>query len=258
MSGHGGGGHEEEHAGGDERWLVSYSDFITLLFVLFVVLYSISQVDVTKYKILAESMRAAFSTGTGGNAGVINSSIGTGGGGTDPNSQTDPIVVPGMPQKAPDSESVADQLSQMLKSMNVVPGISVQNNIEGELISLSESIVFTPGTTSLQPQAYPVLDNIMVFLNTIPNEIRIVGHTDDTLSSDPKYSNDIELSVGRAIVVADYLINAGLDPSRVSISGKGQYDPIFSNDSEEHRVLNGRTDIVVIYPDSTSLVTTTQ
>ena len=253
MSKHGK-GHEEEHAGGDERWLVSYADFITLLFVLFVVLYSISQVDVTKYKILAESMRAAFSTG--GAEKIVNSSISSSGGNSDPNSQPDPIVIPGMPQKQPQSQDVADQLTSMLQNMNLSTGVSVQTNIEGVLISLSENLIFYPGTANLYPQAYPVLDGIIGMLNSMENKLKIVGHTDNSPSIDPKYSNNFELSSGRALVVAEYLISKGIDPSRISIEGKGEYDPIFPNDTEAHRSMNSRAEIVIIYPDSSSVINT--
>lgn len=254
MSGHGGGGHEEEHAGGDERWLVSYADFITLLFVLFVVLYSISQVDVTKYKILAESMRAAFSTG--GAVKVVSNSISSGGGGNDPNSSPDPIVIPGMPQKPPQSEDVADQLTAMLKTMNMGSGVSVQTNIEGVLISLSESLIFYPGTANLYPQAYPVLDGIIEMLNSIENHLRIVGHTDNSPPTDPRFKNNFELSVGRAMVVAQYLIDKGVNPARLSVSGKSEYEPIFANDTDAHRSMNSRAEIVIIYPDTSSKLTT--
>jgi chemotaxis protein MotB len=246
-------GHDEEHAGGDERWLVSYSDFITLLFVLFVVLYSIGQVDVTKYKILAESMRAAFSSG--GAVKVVDNSISSSGGSVDTNSQPNPIVIPGMPQKAPQSEDVANQLTQMLSAMNVSQGVSVQTNTEGVLISLSESLVFYPGTANLYPQAYPVLDTIVTMLKSMTNNLRVVGHTDNTPPTDPKYSNNFELSLGRAMVVAQYLINAGIDPARITVSGNGEYAPIFPNDTDAHRAMNNRTDIVIIYPDTTSKVT---
>jgi len=247
-------GHEEEHAGGDERWLVSYADFITLLFVLFVVLYSISQVDVTKYKILAESMRAAFSTG--GAEKIVNSSISSSGGNADPNSEPDPIVIPGMPQKQPQSQDVADQLTSMLQNMNLSTGVSVQTNIEGVLISLSENLIFYPGTANLYPQAYPVLDGIIGMLNSMENKLKIVGHTDNSPPIDPKYSNNFELSSGRALVVAEYLISKGIDPSRISIEGKGEFDPIFPNDTEAHRSMNSRAEIVIIYPDSSSVINT--
>jgi chemotaxis protein MotB len=242
----------EEHP--DERWLVSYSDFITLLFVLFVVLYSIGQVDVTKYKILAESMRAAFSAG--GAVKVVSNSISASGGGTDPNSVPAPISIPGMPEQPPQSDQVASQLTTMLNEMNMGSGVSVQTNIEGVLISLSESIIFYPGTANLYPQAYPVLDGIINMLNSMDNQLRIVGHTDNTPPTDTKYTNNFELSVGRANVVAQYLISKGVDPSRITISGKSEYDPIFPNDTDEHRSMNCRADIVIIYPDTSSSITT--
>ena len=245
--------HDEEH-GGDERWLVSYSDFITLLFVLFVVLYSIGQVDVTKYKILAESMRAAFSTG--GAVKVVSNSISASGGGNDPNSEPAPISIPGMPEKPPQSDEVASQLTTMLNNMNMGSGVSVQSNIEGVLISLSENIIFYPGTANLYPQAFPVLDGIIGMLNSMENNLRIVGHTDNSAPTDPKYANNFELSVGRANVVAQYLISKGINPARLTISGKSEYDPIFPNDSEEHRSMNSRADIVIVYPDTSSNITT--
>ena len=100
------------HGGGDEggeRWLVSYADFITLLMVLFVVLYSMGQVDVEKYKMLAENLRSAFSGG--GPVKVVDSQISTGGG-TTKDGEPNPIVVPGIPEKPPVSEEVAGRSIQ--------------------------------------------------------------------------------------------------------------------------------------------------
>jgi chemotaxis protein MotB len=246
-------GHGEEH-GGDERWLVSYADFITLLFVLFVVLYSLGQVDVEKYKILAESMRAAFSAG--GAVKVVSNSISSGGGSDPTSSEPDPITIPGMPKKPPQSEQVASELTKMLGDMNLSDGVSVQTSIEGVLISLSESLIYYPGTATLYPQAYPVLDGIIQMLNSMDNDLRIVGHTDDSPSTDPRYTNNFELSVGRAMVVAQYLIQSGINPARITVSGKGEYAPIFANDTPEHRAMNSRAEIIIIYKDSTSKVTT--
>lgn len=88
------------------------------------------------------------------------------------------------------------------------------------------------------------------------NNLRIVGHTDNSAPTDPKYANNFELSVGRANVVAQYLISKGINPARLTISGKSEYDPIFPNDSEEHRSMNSRADIVIVYPDTSSNITT--
>jgi chemotaxis protein MotB len=105
--------HEEHH---DERWLVSYADFITLLMVLFVVLYSMSQVNVEKYKILATSMRSAFALG--GPSQVVDSQINQSGG-TSEDGTSKPIVVPGIPEGPTQSEEVAGQLTAMLSSQNL-------------------------------------------------------------------------------------------------------------------------------------------
>ncbi|PKO15780.1 MAG: hypothetical protein CVU39_09660 [Chloroflexi bacterium HGW-Chloroflexi-10] len=240
MSSHGGGGDD----GGGERWLVSYADFITLLMVLFVVLYSMGQTDVEKYKRLADSMKAAFTLG--GASQMVDPGLNSSGG-TMEDGSPKPIVVPGIPEAPPKSEEVAGQLTEMLTSQNLGSQVSVQTNIEGVLISLSEKLVFEPGTTNLSPDAYPVLDTIAGMIITIDNDIRLVGHTDDTPPADPKYTNSFELSVARAMIVADYLMTKGISPDRMSIAGRGQYEPVFPNDSPEHRAMNGRVDITVIY-----------
>lgn len=243
---HGGG------EGGGDRWLVSYSDFITLLMVLFVVLYSMGQVDVQKYKQLAESMRAAFSVG-GGPAKIVDTQINSAGGSVE-NGSPNPIVIPGIPEKPPQSEEVAGNLSAMLAQSNLGSEVSVQTNIEGVLISLSEKLLFDSGTANLHKDAYPVLDTIAQMLQTTTNQVKVVGHTDDSAPIDPRYKDNWELSTARAQVVADYLIKSGLSPSRFIISGRGPYDPVFPNDTDEHRALNSRADIIVVYQVENNVV----
>jgi chemotaxis protein MotB len=234
----------EGESGGSERWLLSYSDFITLLMVIFVVLYSMGQTDVQKYKQLANSFKAAFTFGS--TSKVIDTQINQNAGGLQ-NGQAQPIVVPGIPSVPPKSEEVAAQLTQMLAKNNLGNEVSVQTNVEGVLISLSEKLVFKPGTAELPASVYPILDVIADMLKPLNNSIRLVGHTDDQLPQDPKYADNMELSVARAMVIANYLISKGIDPSLLTVSGQGQYKPIFPNDTPEHRALNGRVEIVVIY-----------
>ena len=240
---------QEEHES-DERWLVSYADFITLLMVLFVVLYSIGQVDVKKYQRMAESMRAAFA---GGQVKVIDAQINQGSG-ENQDGKPNPITIPGIPQKPPEAQEVAGELTAMLSAMNLGSAVSVQTNIEGVLISLSEKLVFAPGTAKLQKNAFAVLDTIAQMISPVDNPIRIVGHTDNTPPTDPKYTNNWELSVGRAIVISSYLISKGIAPDRMIVSGRSEYEPVFKNDTSEHKALNSRADIVVIYKSSTNKV----
>ncbi len=235
MSSHGG--------GGSERWLVSYADFITLLMVLFVVLYSMSQVDIQRYKQLAQSLSVAFG---GGPNRVIDPGIDRTGG-ADDQKQSAPIVIPGIPKEPVTSNEVAGQLTQMLAHANLGGVVSVQNNIEGVLISLSEKLVFEPGTANLNPAAYPVLDTIIHMVKNISNEIRIIGHTDSSKPTDKHYRDNWELSTARALVIAEYMIKGGIDPKRIVVSGRGDTQPLFPNDTPEHRALNSRADIIVVY-----------
>jgi chemotaxis protein MotB len=238
-------GGESEGGESSERWLVSYSDFITLLMVLFVVLYSMGKTDVQKYKRLAESMRSAFTLG--GPVQVVDSQISVSGG-TNEDGKSKPIVIPGIPEGPPQSVEVAGELTKMLSDQNMGNEISVQTNIEGILISISQKLMFIPDKDLHVPKEIePILDIIVNMVKSIPNPIRLVGHTDDSPPSDPRFKDNWDLSVARAQAVAEYLISKGIDPARLTISGRGGYDPLFPNDTPEHRQLNGRVDIIIIY-----------
>lgn len=240
--------HEEHH---DERWLVSYADFITLLMVLFVILYSMGQVDVKKYQKLADSMRTAFTVG--GPSQVVDSQINQAGG-TNEDGSSKPIVVPGIPEGPTQSEEVAGQLTSMLATQNLGSAVSVQTNIEGVLISLSERLIFAEGQADLPAEAYAVLDTIVEMLRPINNHVRLVGHTNNTPSSNPLYPTNWELSLGRALSVARYLMSAGLAPERFVVSGEGEYAPIFPNDTDQHKDLNARVEIIIVYPVESNLI----
>jgi chemotaxis protein MotB len=235
---------EEEHEGHDERWLVSYADFITLLMVLFVILYSMGQINVEKYKRLAESMRSAFTLG--GASQVVDSQINQAGG-TSEDGTSKPIVVPGIPEGPTQSEEVAGQLTSMLASQNLGNQVSVQTNIEGVLISLSERLIFREGEVDLPPEALPVLDTIVGMIRPIENKVRLVGHTNNIPSTNPLYPSNWELSLARATSVAKYLMNAGVAPERLIVSGRGEYAPVFPNDTDQHKALNARVEIVIVY-----------
>jgi chemotaxis protein MotB len=232
----------EEHP--DERWLVSYADFITLLMVLFVILYSMGQVNVEKYKQLAISMRTAFTLG--GASQIVDSQINQAGGSLE-DGTSKPIVVPGIPEGPTQSEEVAGQLTSMLSSQNLGNQVSVQTNIEGVMISLSEKLIFKEGQVDLPAETLPVLDTIANMLLPINNKIRLIGHTNNTPSSNPSYPTNWELSLARAMSVARYLMNAGVPPDRLIVSGQGEYAPVFPNDTEQHKELNARVEIVIIY-----------
>ena len=243
---------EEEHEEGhDERWLVSYADFMTLLFVLFVILYSMGQVDAQKYKRLAESMRSAFTVG--GTSQIIDSQINQAGGSLEDGSSK-PIVVPGIPEGPTQSEEVAGKLTNMLASQNLGSEVSVQTNIEGVLISLSEGLIFQEDQVELPAEALLVLNTVVEMLRPIDNKIRLVGHTNNRPSTNPDYPTNWELSLARATSVAKYLMDSGIASERIIISGRGEYAPVFPNDTEQHMTLNARVEIIIVYQVESKII----
>ena len=234
------------HGGDSGRWMVSYADFLTLLFVLFVVLYSMGQTDLEKYKQLAESFEAAFTIGGSSAQRVVDPMIDTSGG-VDENADPAPIVIEGLPQNSSVGVEVANELTTMLSESSLANEVSIQNNIEGVLISVSEKLLFEPGTADLHEDAYEVLDVIAEMLLPLENEIKVEGHTDNTPPMDSSIANNWVLSAVRAYKIVAYFETKGIEPQRMITSGRGEYDPIFPNDTPEHKALNSRADIIVIY-----------
>ncbi len=241
---HGGGG-----GGSDERWLVSYADFITLLMVLFVVLYSMSQVDVARYRELATGLRAAFD---GNSLDVVNPEIDLGG--LADGEEPAPIIVAGIPNVPSAPSEVAGQLTDLLATSNLGSMVSVQNNVEGVLISVSEKLLFIEGTAELQPDAYPVLDTVVTMIATIDNDVRVIGYTDNSIPQDSRFASNWELSVARALTIVSYLQSQGISPERLIAMGRGEYFPLFENDTPEHRALNSRAEIIVVYPLASEII----
>ena len=238
------------HGGESGRWMVSYADFLTLLFVLFVILYSMGQTDLAKYKEMATSFEKAFSLGNSGTTRVVDPEINRVGN-SDEESEPAPIVIEGIPQQSNMATDVADDLTQMLSQSDLANDVSIQNNVEGLLISVGEKLLFIPGTAELNADAYEVLDILVDMLAPLENEIKVVGHTDDTPPVDSAIPNNWVLSTYRAYKIVEYFINKGIDPERLIASGRGEYAPVFPNDTPEHRALNSRADIIVIYPMDT-------
>jgi chemotaxis protein MotB len=240
------------HGGGGDRWLVSYADFITLLMVLFVILYSMGQIDVKRYKALAQNLKAAFTVG-GAPPKVVDPQIDQTGG-MNQQSVAQPITIEGMPVMSSVGNEVAGKLTDMLKENGLSSEVSIQNNMEGVLISLSQKLTFIDGRAELQPTAYPVLDTIANMLSGIDNEVRVIGHTDNSHPLDPKYPDNWSLSLARANEIVRYFQTKGVPPTRLIPSGRGEYQPIFPNDTPEHRNMNSRAEIIVIYPVSSDAI----
>ncbi|MEN9797436.1 MAG: hypothetical protein RL653_1132 [Pseudomonadota bacterium] len=234
----------EEHEN-HERWLVSYADFITLLFAFFVVLYATGRQDQQKKKQVSESIRWAMHfQGHGGGesvglvAGRDNSMRGAGN------------AAGGQKASRARAEALRKQLEKKLKPYLVDKGISnaVQVSTEdGKLtIRLAASRFFDAGLAQMNPDLIPVLDAIALELKAVDNPVNVEGHTDAGALASDKYRNNWDLSAARAVTVVNYLEKAShFDPRRLSAVGYGSTRPLNPGDTPEAREENRRIELVM-------------
>jgi chemotaxis protein MotB len=250
-----GGGHENE-----ERWLLTYSDMITLLMALFMVLFSISSVNTSKYTQLQKSLQDAFSGRilSGGKA-IENS----GSDGKSPSDQASPAIVPIKPQigeKSTESQKAKDDkefnrikqeidryarqhgLSKQLQTVIVRRGLVVR--------LLTDGVVFDPGQAILKGPAVPLLTGVAHALQIDQTHpILVEGHTDNVPISGSQFPSNWELSTARASVVVRFLIHTGIDKFRLGAAGYANLYPVASNSTEIGRSKNRRVEIVLLRKD---------
>ena len=250
--------HAEEHVN-HERWLVSYADMITLLMVLFVVLYAMGQTDKTKLEVLRTSLQRAFSVEVlrGTDASSLRGSSG------------EAVIPPPVPmaitqeliamtgQTIPDARMAAT-LHEVREALVKVPvpsdasgSVDVGASREGIVISLAGNMLFDSGKSDLKPRGMTLLDTLSERLRTMPNEIRVEGHTDNIAIATPLYPSNWELSSARATTVGRYLVeHSDIAPQRIIAAGYGEFRPVAPNDTREGRARNRRVDLVVLFPQT--------
>lgn len=253
----------EEHAN-HERWLVSYADFITLLFAFFVVLYSSSQVDKRKVGKLSLAIQVAFQQ-----MGVFETSNTK-----MPLSTTEPmpfqdaqsienvvrtqdlrrIVQPG--EGAFANAVLSGELMGIQTEIEkaLAPEISshvveLKEQREGLVISLREIGFFESGSANLRRSSMDALDRLAAVLGPRDEMLRIEGHTDNMPIHTQQFSSNWELSTARATeLVQVFILRYKFSPARLAAAGYAQYHPVDSNDTAEGRAHNRRVDIVVLNP----------
>ena len=231
----------EEHEN-HERWLVSYADFITLLFAFFVVMYSISSVNEGKYKVLSDTL-----------VGVFNQ----------PERSTKPIAIGEEPPRtlspdldaAPEGEEstgATDSLNQIALSVRQSFGDLIKSNqltLRGnELwveIELNSSLLFPSGDAVPSEGAFAIIEKIAAILAPYENPIHVEGFTDNVPISAGPYPSNWELSTARAASIVRMLALDGVRPGRMAAVGYGEFQPVAENDSPEGRGRNRRVVLVV-------------
>jgi chemotaxis protein MotB len=241
-----------------ERWLVSYADFITLMFAFFVVLYASSKADQKKQAMVSQAIDSAFhtlglfpkmdsKTANLKNVSVINQDKAT------PDAPLMPLnIVMGEQVWAPgrvreDLVRIQKLLEKLLSNQIAEHTVSVQMGREGLVISLREAGFFSSGSATPHAATQPLLEEIGALLGKTPYNLRVEGHTDNVPIHNLEFDSNWELSGARATRVARvFLGTRGVMPERLSAAGYAEFHPVASNETEAGRAENRRVDVVVL------------
>lgn len=267
----------KKHAGpheNHERWLLTYADMITLLVAFFIMLYAMSIMDVTKFHQLAISVRSGFGgvrpsapsilVGQGDDSRMVSLTPSP-----SPDAPDQNTIVPNLRKEAglggaavnqskgenpqPSAEDVA-----LAKALMEIRGAIEKDHLQGELgvhadergiviTVLTDRFLFDKGQADLRPQFLWILDLVAKEIKTVPNAVRIEGHTDDLPIHTARFPSNWELSTTRATNVLRYFIDHdGIPPNRLSAAGYADTRPIMPNDNEADRARNRRVDIVIL------------
>jgi chemotaxis protein MotB len=233
--------HEDEHA--DETWLLPYSDMLTLLLALFIVMFAMSEVDNQKFVRLSQQFNIIFSSSVlpdGGSSTVPSETA----------AQTD--VTNGLLEGEKMNE-VKSMLDAQIKELGYSDKVLVELNEKGLDISIQDVVLFNSGEAEILREYSPLLLNISVLLKDLDNDIEVAGYTDNVPINNVKFRSNWELSSMRAINVMNFMVGEGkLPPDRFSIKAYGEYNPRFDNSTAEGKAKNRRIEIFVArnYPAS--------
>lgn len=240
---------EQEPPENHERWLLTYADLITLLLIFFIVMYTMAKLDVSKYEIIKESLAGALKTG--------NKQINVGNPGIQQNYSTDNKSENNVENSDNNNEqtkmdSLEEKLSELIEKYNLQNYIIVTQEERGLDIEikneLMDVVLFESGSADLNPVAAGIITKIGNLLHELPhNHIRVEGHTDNVPISNKYFQSNWELSTTRATNVVKLLINqSGLEPTRLSAVGYGEYKPVADNTLAAGKAKNRRVNIVII------------
>lgn len=240
---------QEEHVN-LERWLVSYADFITLLFAFFVVMYAISSVNEGKYRVMADSIKSALQSADPRTMSPLK--IGDPGLDVDKPKLTDSkkigksqTVIEQPNKEDPSRGDVIEQVNSSMKALIDKGLISVKEDKNWIEIEISNSVLFVSGSSKLAPEAVPLLKIMSRILRRFPNTIQVEGFTDNQAISNDYFPSNWELSAARSASVVRLFERSGVDSERLSVVGYGSTRPSVKNDSKRGRNKNRRVVLVI-------------
>jgi chemotaxis protein MotB len=242
-----------------ERWLVSYADFITLLFAFFVIMYAISQADVAKFKQVSASIRAAFAAS--GPVGMVDLQGNAGGNTANPFDSPEyhggrvTNLPAGKTHTAADPDPELQEMKDLLEETvslelgvaDFADKVQMQYDSRGLIVRLAAKDFFDEGAVEIRPDLRPVLDRIGRVLSRTKRLFRIEGHSDIGESKTQGYASGWELSSARAAWLAKHWIKRfEIDPMRLGIVGYSHYRPVSKGKDEWSRAKNRRVEVIIL------------
>lgn len=264
---------EDPPSGGSPAWMATFSDLMNLLLCFFVLLFAMSTVDEDKFEELVASLSASFGILEGGSASVIegtlistgvnnlnqlddyyeNLGLNTTGDGDAVNEETyeydgEQLIEAIKDKGSQYSEELAEEIETYAQQNGVADQIDIEFNSQYVLITLNGALLFDPAQVDIRRDSIPLVDKVGDILKYYGKHmIEITGYTDSVpLIGDPKYDDNWDLSSARAKTVLMYLVNnKGLELGKMKASGRGENDPIATNDTPEGRAQNRRVEIKI-------------
>ncbi|MBU6505852.1 MAG: flagellar motor protein MotD [Betaproteobacteria bacterium] len=231
----------------NDRWLVSYADFITLLFAFFVVMYAISSVNEGKYKVLSTSINSAFSrmalpieadTRNMDQDELLKNLV----------DRRNARIAKQQLKQQEYMKNLLDDLNRVLAPLVSKGQVSVIQSGRGIVLDLNVRALFHEGDATLQPNAVKTLSEVAQVLKPGDLAIQVEGHTDNVPINTAQYPSNWELSSARASSVVRLFIKEGVDSKRLTAAGVADNQPLVANDTPEHRAKNRRVTVTILTP----------
>lgn len=229
-----------------ERWLVSYADFITLMFAFFVVMYSLSSINEGKYRVLSESLVQAFQNPSqfikkehdlaSGQKVII------------PRPSLNRKLVPDAKQKEQEKKfkGIAQDVLKVMEPLVKEGQVKVTQSERGIAIEINASVLFSSGDAKLNPASSKVLTAVAQVLSQVEQPIQVEGYTDNIPIKSPIFPSNWELSTARASSVVRLFVENGVNADRMVAVGYGENHPVESNDTPEGRARNRRVTVMIL------------
>lgn len=223
---------------GAPKWMVTFSDLITLILVFFILLFSMSQIDIVKFRTIADSFQQRQILEFYPSVIPFD------------NPSAEPEVESGEGREAEqDLNSLLSNIQSYLKENELTDVVVATRSERGVVLVLQEQALFASGEATVLPDAYPFLDKVGGLLSEIPNFVKVEGHTDNRPINTYRFPSNWELSSARASSVVRYLITTeDLDPKRFIAVGYGDTRPVAPNDKVENLQKNRRVEVIITDP----------